>query len=110
MAKVARSKTGKQPKPTKQGGRAARKRETAPLSVPFAITSDGRLVINVTECEGRSLEGREMFTGAVLNEKEARAALGRITNGIADAAAWIAGEMPVQPRASKRGSGKSTRR
>lgn len=94
---------GKQP-PTK--ARPRRKRERVFRAfVPFAIRSDGAVLINVNECEGRSIKGRERFTGAVLRPSEARIAFGGLDDGLSSAAAQIAGKMPRTRRRARRGSG-----
>jgi hypothetical protein len=61
-------------------------------------------LINVNECQGRSLKGRERFTGAVLRPSEARIAFGGLDDGLSDAAARIAGKMPRMRRRTRGGS------
>ena len=106
MAKVAakRTKSEERSKPT--APRARRKREkTYPPFLPFAFRSDGRVLINVNECEGRDLKGRERFDAVVLRPSEARLVFEGLEDGFSQAAARIAGGMPKlrRPRA-KRGA------
>jgi hypothetical protein len=60
------------------------------------------VLINVNECKGRSLKGRERFAGVVLRESEARIAFSGLYDGLSDAAARIAG-MPRLRRQSAKG-------
>lgn len=106
MAKVAakRAKSEERSKPS--APRAPRKREkTYPPFHPFAIRTDGRVLFNVNECEGRSLKGRERFNAVVLRPSEARLAFEGLDDGFSEAAARIAGAMPKlrRPRV-KRGA------
>lgn len=106
MAKVAakRPKSEERSKPT--APRARRKREkTYPPFLPFAYRCDGRVLINVNECEGRDLKGRERFVAVVLRPSEARLVFKGLDDGFSGAAARIAGSMPKlrRPR-TKRGA------
>jgi hypothetical protein len=65
------------------------------ISSPFALTLDGQLLINTAECEGRSLEGRPMFTGALVSPDEAQITRSYAGDAIAGAASKIAANMPV---------------
>jgi hypothetical protein len=67
------------------------------VTAPFALTSDGELLINASECEGRSLEGRAIFTGVAVSRSEARFTLQRVDDSVADTASKIAASMPVVP-------------
>ena len=107
MAKVAakRAKSEERSKPA--APRARRKREkTYPPFLPFAYRCDGRVLINVTECEGRDLKGRERFIAVVLRPSEARLVFKEFDDGLSGAAARIAGRMPKlkRPGAKKRGA------
>lgn len=61
---------------------------------PFALTSDGRMVINLHEMAGRDIEGRETFEGVVLDPFETRFAMEGLDNAVAGIAGRIAGNMP----------------
>lgn len=87
MKKVANSaKSSKRPRHQK-----------GKVTAPFALTSNGELLINISECEGRSLEGRAIFTGVTVSRSESRFVVQRVDDGMADAASTIAGRIPAAP-------------
>jgi hypothetical protein len=63
-------------------------------SAPMAVTSDGRLVINARDIEGRDVTGREFFTGVVLDPFETRFAMKLVDDAASGAAGHIGGRMP----------------
>ena len=63
----------------------------APLSPPFALRCDGRLLLSTRDLEGVDLTGRETFTGIVLSEAEAADALERLAHAFVEAASHGAG-------------------
>ena len=64
---------------------------TAPLPPPFAITSNGKLLLNVEACPNLKLEGRTVFRGIELSEDEAAYAFRKIEDTIHDAAGHLGG-------------------
>jgi hypothetical protein len=64
---------------------------TTPLPPPFAITSDGQILLNVEACPNLKLEGRAIFRGIALSEEEAAYAFRKIENTIHDAAGQLGG-------------------
>jgi hypothetical protein len=72
------------------------------ITAPFAVTSDGQLLINVAECDGRSLEGRVLFTGVVMSKGEAARARKVVSDAVFDASSQIAARMPPRKAAGKR--------
>lgn len=63
-------------------------------SAPLALTSDGRVVINMREIAGRDIAGREIFEGVVLDPFETRFAMEGLDDAVAGIAGHIAGRMP----------------
>lgn len=51
-------------------------------SVPLALTSDGRVVINMREIADRDIAGREIFESVVLDPFETRFAMEGLDDGI----------------------------
>jgi hypothetical protein len=64
---------------------------TTPLPPPFAITSNGKLLLNVDACPDLKLEGRTIFRGIELSEDEAAYAFRKIEDTIHDAAGHLGG-------------------
>ena len=62
-----------------------------PLSPPYALRCDGRVLLSTHDLEGIDLSERETFTGIVLSEAEASDALDRMADLFEDAAAHTAG-------------------
>lgn len=91
MGKVAKSKTS-----NKSTTRARRRRQ--PFSAPFAVMSDGRVMIDTRDCTGHSLKGREIYKGAILTPKESRSILKNIEDGLAFAASSIVRQLPTRSR------------
>jgi hypothetical protein len=73
----------------------------------LAMTSNCILLINVSECEGRDLEGRERFVGVAATEEEARSVYQAADDAFSDAASKIAAKLPLakgarpRPRSAK---------
>jgi len=63
-------------------------------SAPLALTSDGRVVINMREIADRDIAGREIFEGVVLDPFETRFAMKGLDDAVAGIAGHIAGRMP----------------
>jgi hypothetical protein len=106
MAKVAAKRTKGEERSKPAAPRARREREkTYPPFLPLAFRNDGRVVINVNECEGRDLKGRERWSAVVLRPSEARLVFEGLEDGFSRAAARIVRGMPKlrRPRA-KRGA------
>jgi hypothetical protein len=66
-------------------------RFTTPLPPPFAITSNGKLLLNVDACPNLKLEGRAIFRGIELSQDEAAYAFRKIEDTIHDAAGHLGG-------------------
>jgi hypothetical protein len=64
---------------------------TTPLPPPFAITSNGKLLLNVEACPNLKLDGRTIFRGIELAEDEAAYAFRKIEDTIHDAAGHLGG-------------------
>ena len=64
---------------------------TTPLPPPFAITSNGKILLNVDACPNLNLEGRTIFRGIELSEDEAAYAFRKIEHTIHDAAGHLGG-------------------
>lgn len=64
---------------------------TTPLPPPFAITSDGRVLLNIDACPDLKLEGRTIFRCIALSEEETAYARRKIENTIHDAAGHLGG-------------------
>jgi hypothetical protein len=72
---------------------------------PFAVTSDGKFLVNVSMLDGRELLGRRLFIGAELTPGEQRTARGHLGKVAYDVhAAFIerfeargAGQKPESP-------------
>ena len=64
---------------------------TMPLPPPFAITSNGKILLNVDACPDLKLEGRTIFRGIELSEDEAAYAFRKIEDTIHDAAGHLGG-------------------
>jgi hypothetical protein len=64
---------------------------TTPLPPPFAITSNGKILLNVDACPNLKLEGRTIFRGIELSEDEAEYAFRKIEDTIHDAAGHLGG-------------------
>jgi hypothetical protein len=61
-----------------------------PPRVPaLALRSDGRVLLSLTYLEGANLEGREQWTGIILNEAEACDALDVMRDAAGEAAAAV---------------------
>jgi hypothetical protein len=93
MGKVAKRNNGSN-KPTSRT-----RRRHDPFSAPFAVRSDGRVMINVADCTGYSVEGREIFKGALLTPSESRSVLKNAGDGLAWAASCILRKLPYRRRA-----------
>ncbi len=76
---------------------------TTPLPPPFAITSNGKLLLNVDACSNLKLEGRTIFRGIELSEDEAAYAFRKIEDTIHDAAGHLGGM--IKRRETKRSGG-----
>lgn len=66
---------------------------TKQLPPPFAITSNGQLLLNVEACPELKLKGHRIFRGIVLSHEEAAYALRKIEDIIHDAAGHLGGMM-----------------
>jgi hypothetical protein len=66
--------------------------------------SDGQVLINISQCEGRDVAGREVFLGVPISEEEAHLARHAVDNAVFDVAARVAGTMRETKPASKAGS------
>ncbi|HMJ14182.1 MAG TPA: hypothetical protein VK524_22355 [Polyangiaceae bacterium] len=90
-----------------------------PHTIPLALGSDGSLILNIAcgsaEADIATLvrqarrEGRQLFVGIVLNEREHQAALRRLDNASAEAAAQLSGARKA-PRKSARSKAATTPR
>lgn len=81
-------------KQAKRSKRATKPRPT--IKAPFALTSDGQVLINVAHCKERNLDGRAAFNGVLLSKSEMQFAKWRSENALVDIAAHIAGMMPIE--------------
>jgi hypothetical protein len=75
---------------------------TAPLPPPFAITSNGQILLNVDACPHLNLEGRTIFRGIALSKEEAAYAIRKLEHTIHDAAGHLGGMIK---RREAKGSG-----
>jgi len=73
----------------------------APITAPFALTSDGQVLMNVTACDERHLKGRARFEAILMTPDEATLARETVTNAIFDAAAKVGGQMAQNPSPPK---------
>jgi hypothetical protein len=71
------------------------------VTAPIVFTPDGQVLLNVTECSGRDLEGRAQFIGVLMSRKEARFARKVVEDAASDAASKIAARMPVKKTTAK---------
>jgi hypothetical protein len=69
---------------------------TTPLPPPFAITSNGKLLLNVDACPNLKLEGRAIFRGIELSQDEAAYAFRKIEDTIHDAAGHLGGMIKLR--------------
>jgi hypothetical protein len=103
MKKVANSKK------SRKHSKPASAPPSARISAPFALTSDGQVLMNVTACDGRHLKGRIRFEGVLMTPDEATLARETLTNAVFDAAGKVGGMMashdspsqPSKPRPSR---------
>jgi len=92
MAKVTkRSKGGERQHP-----------EPSVTNAPLAMTSNCILLININECEGRNLEGRERFVGVVATAEEALNVQRAAEDAFCDAASKLAAKLPLKNEARRR--------
>jgi hypothetical protein len=80
------------------------------ITAPFAMTSDGQMLINAAECEGRDLEGRPLFTGVLITKPEGRIVRKAVDDPVWEKVSKIAGMMPVSkpaPAASRKAKSSS---
>lgn len=71
------SKRRKQPVPEEAASRTSGGVATpTPITAPFVIMRNGRVLLNIAHCDGRALEGRRIytFTGILLTPDEAKLA------------------------------------
>jgi hypothetical protein len=71
------------------------KRPRRVITAPFAVTSDGQMLINAAECEGRDLEGRAVFTGVLITTPESRVVRKAVNDTVCERMSKIAGKMPA---------------
>jgi hypothetical protein len=62
-----------------------------PVSPPYALRCDGRVLLSTDHLEGVDLSGRETFNGVVLDEAEISDALDRVADAFVEAAAYSVG-------------------
>ena len=62
---------------------------------PLAMTSNGLLLINVLECEGRDLKDRERFVGVAATPEEARSIYRATEDAFCAAASKLAANLPL---------------
>jgi hypothetical protein len=98
MKKVANS--------LKRGKSLAKSVPTATtMTAPFAITSDGQVLLNVAECEGRDLGTGATFVGVLVSKPEAQFAMKTAGDAAAATASKIEASLPVRnekPAAKRR--------
>ena len=63
------------------------------MTAPLAVTSDGRLLINIEECPDSDLEGRAKFVGVVLEKEDLGFVMSAIENAALDMASHLGGKM-----------------
>jgi hypothetical protein len=76
---------------------------TSTLPPPFAIMSNGRVLLNVAACPDIDLKGREMFLGFVLAEEEEAFATRKLEDVVHDVAGHLGGM--IKRHQSGEGSG-----
>lgn len=79
-------------------------KNTAPLPPPFAVTSNGQVLLNVEACSDLKLDGRTTFRGIVLSDEEAAYALRKIDDTIHDAAGHLGGMIKRRETKGRGGS------
>lgn len=89
-------------KPSPEPDAKPNRPNTNASDAPFALTSNGLLLVNINQCRGRDLEGREQFVGVSLRPNESQITRGVLENACFDAAGQVAGSMPPSPRATSR--------
>jgi hypothetical protein len=66
------------------------------------MTSNGLLLINIIECEGRDLEGREQFVGVAATPGEARSVYRAADDAFCATVSKIAANLPLDNKARRR--------
>lgn len=64
---------------------------------PFALLSDGRLLVSVNALENRDLRGCETWTGVILTSPNAEFVMHRAENAAYETAAHLAARYPASP-------------
>ena len=85
-----------------KGSQGQRPDEPSVTNAPLAMTSNGILLINVIECDGRDLEGRERFVGVAATAKEALSVHRAADDAFCAAASKIAANLPLVKEARRR--------
>ncbi|HLM74000.1 MAG TPA: hypothetical protein VK459_14945 [Polyangiaceae bacterium] len=91
MKKVANPKKSRKPSKPSTPPPSAR------ISAPFALTTDGQVLMNVADCKEHHLEGRARFEGVLMTREEATLARETIDHAIFDAAAKVGGLIAKNP-------------
>jgi hypothetical protein len=76
--------------------------KAAPASARNPHRSLNLLLVNIKQCRGRELEGREQFVGVAMTSSESRVTRGVLENACFDAAGQVAGSMPPSPTPTRR--------
>ena len=95
-----------QPPSERDEGPPSRPKLPTPLPPPFAITSDGKILLNVDACPGLELEGRAIFRAVVLSDEEGAFAMRKFEDVIHDVAGHLGGLL--LKRGEPEGSGGDT--
>lgn len=93
LRKLEAEERAREPSPERDDEPPSEPKYTKQLPPPFAITSNGQLLLNVEACPELNLEGRSIFRGIVLSVEETAYALRKIEDIIHDAAGHLGGMM-----------------
>ena len=78
---------------------------TAPLPPPFAVASNGQLLLNVDACPELKLDGHQIFRAIVLSDEESAYAMRKLENVVHDMAGHLGGMLIKRSKSEPEGSG-----
>lgn len=67
---------------------------------PFALLSDGRILVSIKALENRDLRGLDVWTGVILTPPNAEFVMHRAENAAYETAAHLAGRYPAASKSS----------
>lgn len=99
--KKAKKPTSSASRRTAEGRAPNRARDALPPSpAPLALRCDGAVLLSVHDLDARALEGRETWTGVLLEPNERKTAKHRLDNCAVEIASVIGAKL--SPKASKK--------